>query len=73
VIGTRRILGAIEQGDMATKPLPANVARLMNGPQNPYAISLYGDFKICAWKPQRAGEMQMVRIVGGRHLIKVLR
>jgi hypothetical protein len=33
-----------------------------------FDASVYGDFRICASTPRRAGEMEIVRVTAARHL-----
>jgi hypothetical protein len=68
VVGARHYLGLPEQGDMATKPLPANVERLWGRTKSYFEASVYGDFRVCGWRPPRAGKMEMVRLVSARNL-----
>lgn len=74
VIGTRRILGVEGLDDTYDRyrHLPRNIqAKWDTKPAGSsyYDYSVYGDFRVCAWKPQRPEEMQMVRVMSGRNLI----
>lgn len=70
VVGTRRVLGVGSQDDVSLNDLPANVRRAWTreSPTLTHA-RVYGDFRVCAWRPQRPGEMQMVRVVSARNLV----
>jgi hypothetical protein len=68
VIGTRHYLGLPEQADQPTRPIPANVLHAWRR-VSPLTASLYGDFRVCAWKPPRAGEMEMIRLIAARNLV----
>ena len=69
VVGTHHILGLPEQGDMATRPLPANVERLWAKAPSRYDAYVFGDFRVCGWTSARPGEMEMVRLTGARNLV----
>ena len=71
-VGTRHYLGVGIEQDLSLRQLPANVRRKWIGATRRGSLfdaSLYGDFRVCAWKPRRAGEMEMVRVMSGRNLI----
>ena len=70
-IGTRHALGVDVDQDLSLKQLPANIrskwlAVAPNG--SLFEVSIYGDFRVCARRPRRAGEMEIVDVVEGRNL-----
>jgi hypothetical protein len=70
-VGTRHYLGVDVAEDLSLKTLPANIRRkwLAAAPRGSlFDASLYGDFRVCAWKPRRNGEMEMVRVTSGHKL-----
>ncbi|MBN8812481.1 MULTISPECIES: hypothetical protein [unclassified Sphingomonas] len=60
VVGTKRILGIDADEDLLLDRLPANVRKLWAPTGNLFNASIYGDFRVCARKPQRPGVMQRV-------------
>ena len=69
VVGTKRILGIDVDEDLALDRLPANVRKLWKPVGNLFDASVYGDFRVCARKPQRDGVMQMVTVTHARNLV----
>lgn len=70
-IGTRHYLGVDVGQDLSLDTLPANIRRKWLAATNRGSLfdaSLYGDFRICALKPRRSGEMELVKVVDGRNL-----
>ncbi len=65
---TRRVLGTGSGDDLSGNNLPANIRRLWLPVGNLFDADIYGEFQVCAWKKQRPGEMQMVRVMSGRDL-----
>ena len=59
-IGTGRILG------VRTETTPENVSALFG--DDPFATNIYGDFDVCPFTKEKAGEMQMVCIESASHL-----
>jgi hypothetical protein len=60
-IGTRRILGVILSEN---EIMPANVKRHLA-----WGTTIYGDFEVCPFTPQRSGEMQMICVESARRLV----
>lgn len=70
VIGTKRVLGVPATDGSDMPHLPRNVQRRWRGTSDSAFYSdVYGDFRVCAWKPQRPGEMQRVRVVSAQNLV----
>jgi hypothetical protein len=72
-VGTRHYLGVDVDLDLSLDTLPGNIRRTWMNGLSPRATlldaSLYGDFRVCAWKVRRAGEMELVRVMSGRNLV----
>lgn len=68
VVGTKRILGIDADEDLSLDQLPANVRGLWLPTGNLFNASVYGDFRVCARKPQRPGVMQMVVVTHASRL-----
>ncbi|WP_144034436.1 hypothetical protein [Sphingomonas sp. IBVSS2] len=68
VVGTKRILGIDADEDLSLDQLPANVRRLWLPTGNLFNASVYGDFRVCARKPQRPGVMQRVIVTRASRL-----
>lgn len=62
VVGTRRMLGVAE-------PLPIEVTRLLDQAPDRWAISIFGDYRVCALTRSRPGHRQSVRIAGAERLV----
>ena len=62
VVGTRRMLGV-------EAPVPAEVTRLIDQAEDRWAISIFGDYRVCAVTRSRPGHRQAVRIVGTDRLV----
>ena len=71
IIGSKRILGVVQQ-DETFAALPAVIRQAWapdgQGPQD--GVALVGDFRVCAVTASRPGRMQLVRVVGGRALVR---
>jgi hypothetical protein len=71
VTGTKRVLGVVQPNE-SFDDLPAEIRRAWTsggaGPE--VGVALVGDFEVCAETPSRPGRMQMVRVVGGRRLVR---
>jgi hypothetical protein len=61
VVGTRRRLGVED-------PVPAEVTRLLDQADDRWAISIFGDYRVCAVTRSRPGHRQSVKIVGADRL-----
>ncbi|HEY0647631.1 hypothetical protein [Phenylobacterium sp.] len=57
VVGTRRMLGVEE-------PIPGEVTRLLDQADDRWAISVFGEYRVCAVTRSRPGHRQSVTIVG---------
>lgn len=71
-VGTRHYPGVDVGEDLSLHGLPANIRRKWTAATNRGSLfdaSLYGDFRICALKPRRSGEMELVRVVSGQNLL----
>jgi hypothetical protein len=60
-VGTSRILG------VTTETAPENVSRLWKS--DPFNTEIYGDFEVCPFTKDKAGEMQMVCIESASRLL----
>ncbi|MGN6817973.1 MAG: hypothetical protein ACTHJR_04815 [Sphingomonas sp.] len=70
-IGSHHYLALDVGQDLSLATLPGNVRRLWIARTRGGSLfdaSIYGDFRVCALKPRRAGEMEMVHLVAARHL-----
>ena len=67
----KRILGVV-QNDLTFDQLPPKILRVWGGKDGESFMghTLRGDFRVCAVTRQRPGWMQMVRVVGGRNLVR---
>jgi hypothetical protein len=70
-IGTRHYLGVDVGQDLSLSTMPRNlrdlwIRRTRGG--SLFDASVYGDFRVCAAKPRRAGEMEIVRVTAARRL-----
>lgn len=63
-IGTKRMLGVINDGDSDEKRLPPDIAKLVT-----VDAHIYGDFEVCPLTKQQSGKMQMVCLLSGEHLL----
>jgi hypothetical protein len=69
VVGTKRLLGIDGDEDLSLDQLPANVRKLWLPVGNLFDASVYGDFRVCAQKPQRPGVMQIVTVTHASNLV----
>ena len=70
-IGTRHYLGVDVGQDLSLSTMPRNLRDLwirQSRGRSLFDASVYGDFRICASKPRRVGEMEIVRVTAARHL-----
>ncbi len=65
-VGTRRVFGISEQ--RFSVPGYRNIPDYVESQVN-QDVALFGDFLICPFTRPRAGEMQLVCIEAGKHLI----
>jgi hypothetical protein len=70
-VGTRHYLGIDVGQNLSLDTLPANVRRKWTAAtlrRSLFDASLYGDFRVCAWKQRRTGDMELVRVMSARNL-----
>jgi hypothetical protein len=68
-IGTRRMLGVVDAdgGSQSANVLPADIrARVM---PDAFAVSLFGDFRVCPLAADRPGHMRAVQLRQARGLV----
>ena len=70
-IGTRHYLGVDVGQDLSLSTMPRNlrdlwIRRTRGG--SLFDASAYGDFRVCASMPSRAGEMEIVRVTAARRI-----
>lgn len=56
VVGTHRKLGVVE-------PVPEAVSELLDKAEDRWAVSIFGNYKVCAVTPSRVGHRQSVTVV----------
>lgn len=66
VIGTHHLLALRDEDDSAPRVLQKYVYA---GPHLGKANGLFGNFRVCALEPSRAGHMQHVRVLAADHLV----
>lgn len=65
-VGTRRMLGISEQRFAISgyRNIPSDIESQISPD-----VAIFGDFLVCPFTPQRAGEMQLVCIEAGKNLV----
>jgi hypothetical protein len=65
-VGTKRILGISEQrfAEEGYRNIPEDIRTQLN-----QDVEIFGDYVVCPFTPQRQGEMQLVCIEEGKHLV----
>ena len=66
IIGTHRLIALRDDDESAPGVLQKYID---TGPHLGKADGLFGNFRVCALEPSRAGHMQHVRIVAAKHLV----
>jgi hypothetical protein len=63
-IGTKRVLGVLNDGDAEERSLPPELAKLVA-----VDVRIYGDFEVCPLTTQQSKKMQMVCLLSGKNLL----
>lgn len=63
-IGTKRVLGVLNDGDTGERSLPPDIVKLVA-----VDVHIYGDFEVCPLTKQQSGKMQMVCLLSGQNLL----